>query len=184
MLAVEVVDEHTILETRGKDGKVVSTSKTVVAPNGKTATFEFSDSSNTHTDPVTGKGAMKRVAKGTVGSHAISGSWRTSSYQNVSDNGLTFTYKVDGDSLNMTSPTGQSYNAKMDGTDTPYKGDPGTTSISVKKIGKNIMQETDKGDGTVVSVSKMTVAPDRKTMTIAVNDKLQGTTMWFVAAKE
>jgi len=184
MMAVKVVDDHTIQETQKKDGKVVATSKTVVAPDGKTATFEFTDSSNTNAEPVTGNGTMTRVAMGPKGSHAISGSWRTSNMGNVSDNGLTFTYKVDGDMVSMTTPTGQSYNAKMDGTDTPYKGDPGTTSVSVKKLGKNVMEETDKRDGKVISVAKMTVAPDGKKMTVAVDDKLRGTSMSYMAAKE
>ncbi|MGC1550046.1 MAG: hypothetical protein WA777_16105, partial [Rhodanobacter sp.] len=128
--------------------------------------------------------ALTRVAKGPAGSHAISGSWRTSSYQNVSDNGLVFSYKVDGDSLSMNTPTGQSYTAKMDGTDAPYSGDPGTTSVSVKKMGKNMVQETDKRDGKVISVATMTVSPDGKSMKIMVKDELHKTTSSFVAAKQ
>lgn len=184
MMAVKIVDDHTVQETHKKDGKIVATSQTVVAPDGKTAAFEFSDSSNTNADPVTGKGTMSRVAKGPAGAHALSGSWRTTSYGDVSDNGLTFTYKVDGDNLSMTSPTGQSYSVKMDGTDAPFMGDPGTTSVSVKKLGKNIVQETDKRDGKVISISKMTVAADGKTMKIAVSDKAHGTTMSFMANKQ
>jgi uncharacterized Zn-binding protein involved in type VI secretion len=184
MMAVKVVDDHTIQETQKKDGKVVATSQTVVATDGKTAAFEFSDSSNTNAAPVTGKGTMSRVAKGPAGAHAMSGSWRTTSYGSVSDNGLTMTYKVDGDNLNMSSPTGQSYSAKMDGTEAPYRGDPGTTSVSVKKLGENILQETDMRDGKVISVAKMTVAADGKSMAITVDDKLHGSSMSFVAMKE
>jgi hypothetical protein len=127
---------------------------------------------------------MTRVAKGPAGSNAISGSWRTTSVENVSDNGLMFTYKTDGDSLSMTSPTGQSYTAKMDGTNAPFHGDPGVTQVSVKKLGKSAMQETDKRDGKVISVAKMTVAPDGKSMHVAVNDKLHGTSTSFVAMKQ
>lgn len=183
-VSIKVMDDRTIEETFKKDGKAVATSKTTVSPDGNTSTFEFSDSSATNADPVTGKGEATRVAKGPAGSHAISGSWRTSKVENVSDNGLMFTFKVEGDSLTMTSPTGQTYTAKLDGTDAPYKGDPGTTSVSVKRMGKNTMEETDKRDGKVISVSRMTVAPDGKTMTIAVNDKLHGTTSQFVAEKQ
>jgi hypothetical protein len=183
-VAIKVVDDRTIEETDKKGGKTVATSKTVVASDGKTATFEFSDSSNTNGDPVTGKGEMTRVAKGPAGAHAISGSWRTSKLDNISDNGLLFTYKVDGDSVSMTSPTGQSYTAKLDGTDAPYKGDPGTNGVSVKRLGKNGIEETDKRDDKVISVARVTVAPDGKTMTIAVSDKLHGTTSHFVAEKQ
>jgi hypothetical protein len=96
---------------------------------------------------------------------------------------LLFTYTGGGDSLSMTTPTGQSYTAKLDGKDVPYVGDPGTTSVSLKRIGDSI-EETDKRDGKVISVSKMTVAPDGKTMTIVVADKLHGSTATYVAEKQ
>jgi hypothetical protein len=124
------------------------------------------------------------VAKGPAGAHAISGSWRTTKLEGFSDNGLAFTYKVEGDSLTMTTPTGQSYTAKLDGTEAPYKGDPGTTSVSVKSMGKNAMEETDKRDGKVISVARITVEPDGKTMKIDVTDKLRGTKSQFVAQKQ
>jgi hypothetical protein len=183
-ISVKVVDDHTTMETDKKGGKVVATSKNTVSADGKTVTFEFSDSTATNADPVTGKFEEVRVAKGPAGSHAISGSWRASKVENVSDNGLMFTYKVDGDMLTMTTPTGQSYNAKLDGTDAPYKGDPGTTSVSVKRINKSTIEETDKRDGKVINVSRITVISGGKSMKIAVDDKLHGTTSSFVAAKQ
>jgi len=183
-VSIKIVDDRTVEETEKKNGKTVITSKTTVSPDGNTATFEFVDSSATNADPVTGKGEVTRVAKGPAGSHAISGSWRTTKMDNVSDNGLTWSYKVEGDSLTMTNQTGQSYTAKLDGTEAPFKGDPGTTSVSVKRMGKNTIEETDKRDGKVIVVYRMTVSPDGKTMTIAANDKLHGTTMQFVAEKQ
>ena len=129
-VAIKVISDHEIEETDKKNGKTVVTSKTMVSPDGKTLTFEFSDSSDTNAAPVTGKGQAARVAKGPAGSNAISGSWRTTKFDTLSDNAITWTYKVSGDELTMTNPTGQSYTAKLDGTDAPYKGDPGTTSVS------------------------------------------------------
>ena len=82
-----------------------------------------------------------------------------------------------------STPTGQSYTAKLDGKDVPYVGDPGTTSVSLKRIGDSI-EETDKRDGKVISVSKMTVSPSGKTMNIMVDDKLHGTTAMYVAEKQ
>jgi hypothetical protein len=183
-MSIKVVDDRTIEETDKKDGKTVGTSKTVLSPDGKTASFEFSDSSNSNGEPVTGKGTIIRVAKGPAGSHALSGSWRTSKMDSMSDNAVTVTYKVEGDTLNMSSPTGQSYSAKLDGTEAPYKGDPGVTSVSVKSIGKSAIEETDKRDGKVISVARISVAGDGKTMNIAVSDKLRGTSMQFVADKQ
>jgi hypothetical protein len=183
-VSIKVVDDRTVEEVDKKNGKTVATSKTVVSSDGKTATFEFSDSSNTNADPVTGKGTQTQVAKAPAGSHAISGSWVTSKMETLSDNGLLVTFKVEGDSLSMSNKTGQSYLAKLDGTDAPYKGDPGTTSVSVKSMGKNTVEETDKRDGKVISVARMTVGADGKTMTLKVEDKLHGTHSQFTATKQ
>lgn len=183
-MAVKVVDDHTIDRTEKKAGKVVLTAQTTVAVDGKTAAFEFTDNTSSNGATVTGKGSMIRVAKGPVGSHAISGAWRTASYGNVSDNGLSFTYRVDGDKVSMTTPTGQSYEATFNGAAAPYMGDPGTTSISVKKLGKRVIQETARRNGKVASVSTLTVATDGRTMKIATSDKLHGTTMSFVAVRQ
>jgi hypothetical protein len=184
MMNIKVVDEKTIEEVDKKDGKVVANSKTWVSADGNTMMFEFSDSSATNGAPVTGKGSEMRVAKGPEGSHAISGSWKMTKMDQLSDNGLTLTYKTTGDSVTMTTPNGQSYTAKMDGTEAPYKGDPGTTSVSVKKTGPNSLLETDKRDGKVISVTKITVSADGKSMLFSTDDKLHGTHTEFKATKQ
>jgi hypothetical protein len=182
--AIKVVSDHEIEETDKKNGKVVATSTSTVSADGNTMAFVFSDSSNTNADPVTGKGEATRVAKGPAGANAISGSWRTTKIENLSDNGLMWTYKVNGDELTMIAPTGQTYTAKLNGTEAPMKGDPGVTSVSVKMLGKDTLEETDKRDGKVISVAKSTVSSDGKTLKIAVDDKLHGTKIDFVAMKQ
>jgi hypothetical protein len=125
-----------------------------------------------------------RVAAGPAGSNAISGSWRMTKMENMSDNGIQWTYKVSGDELTMTTPTGQSYTAKMDGTEVPYKGDPGITTVSVKKMGKDTLEETDKRDGKVIGVMKSTLNSDGKTMRIVYEDKRTGQTTKSTATKQ
>ena len=183
-MAVKVINDREIEETDKKNGKVVATSKTMVSADGKKLMFEFSDRSNTNGAPVTGKGEEVRVAPGPAGSSPLSGSWRTTKIENMSDNAITWNYKVSGDELTMTNPTGQSYTAKLDGTEAPMKGDPGVTTVSIKKMGKNIIEETDKREGKVISVTKMTVGPDGKTANLVSEDKLHGTTMKFTAMKQ
>jgi hypothetical protein len=182
-VAIKVVDANTIEETDKKAGKTVTTSKVTVAPDGKTSTFEFSDSSDSNSAPVTGKGTSRKVAAGPVASHAVSGSWITTSFQSFSDNGVTVTYKTDGDMLSMTTPTGQSYTAKMDGTDAPYKGDPGITSVNVKMVGRTLV-ETDKRDGKVISRARSTVSQDGKSVSITFYDALHDRSMHWMATKQ
>ena len=97
-VSIKVVDDRTIEEVDQKNGKTVATSKTWVSSDGNTMMFEFSDSSATNADPVTGKGSETRVSKGPAGSHAISGSWRMAKMESLSENGLVITYRVTGDS--------------------------------------------------------------------------------------
>lgn len=54
----------------------------------------------------------------------------------------------------------------------------------MKSVGKNTIEETDKRDGKVISVARMTLAADGKTMTVKVEDKLRGTNGQFNAAKQ
>jgi len=124
-VAIKVVNDHEIQETDKKGGRVVGTLKSIISPDGKTVTFEFTDSSNTNGGPpVTGNGQETKVADGPAGSHAVSGSWKLSKFENLSEN-TDWTYAVKGDQITMTNPTGQSYTAKLDGTEAPMKGDPG-----------------------------------------------------------
>ncbi len=183
-VAIKVVNDHEIEETDKKNGKTVATSTMTVSPDGNTLMFSFSDSSNTSADPVTGKGEETRVAKGPAGSHAISGSWRTTKLENMSDNGLMWTYKVSGNELTMTTQTGQSYTAKLNGPQASFKGDSGTTSVSVKMMGKNTLEETDYRDGKAISVAKIVAAADGKTLKIMVDDKLRGAKSEFTAMKQ
>ncbi|RDJ00698.1 hypothetical protein DVT68_06200 [Dyella solisilvae] len=183
-VALTVVDARTVKETDKKAGKVVTIVTTTVAPDGKSAHFEFTDSSNTNGAPVTGSGEITRVAAGPAGSHAASGSWVTSSFDSLSDNGTTFTFKEEGGVLSMSTPAGQSYQAKIGGAEAPYKGDPGITSVSVKESGSNVLVETDKRDGKVISVSTSTLSADGKSMKIAVEDKLHNRSSSYVAIRQ
>src|SRR5580704_144764 len=104
-VAIKVVNDHSIEETDKKGGKVVATSTSTVSSDGNTMKFEFSDSSNTNGGPpVTGSGEATLVAKGPAGSNAISGSWRTTKLEGMSDNATLWTYKVSGDEITMTNP--------------------------------------------------------------------------------
>ena len=91
---------------------------------------------------------------------------------------------MSGDEITMTNRTGQSYTAKLDGTDAPMKGDPGMTTVSVKMIGKDTLEETDKREGKVIAVFRMTVANDGKTGKASVDDKLQNKTTEFAVTKQ
>jgi len=94
------------------------------------------------------------------------------------------TFKVDGNSLKMNSPTDVSYQATMDGTEAPVNGDPGVTTMSVMKTGANSMTETDKRTGKIISITEMTVEPDGQSMKMIMHNKLRGNTSSVAAMKQ
>lgn len=51
-------------------------------------------------------------------------------------------------------------------------------------IGKDTLEETDKRDGKVIGVMKLTVAADGKTAKATYDDKLQKRTMEYMATKQ
>jgi hypothetical protein len=173
---------NSVTEMDFRKGKQVATATTTISADGKTATTTFEDSSAS-TTPVKGAVVAKQVAPGPKGSHPASGSWQTVAYSGISDNGLTITYKVSGDSVTMSMPTGQGYTAKLGGPPAPYKGDPGTDMVQVKMDGK-AMVESDMRAGKVIGVYTTTPSADGKSISVVSENKLKGTTMSFTAKKQ
>ncbi|MGH9735130.1 MAG: hypothetical protein ACRD8A_11145 [Candidatus Acidiferrales bacterium] len=180
---VKVLDDRTIVVAAQKKGKTIGTAKDRVSADGKTMFVDFTRASTGNRAPVTGHSLLTRVASGPAGSHAISGSWQLAK-DTVSENELITTFKVNGNELTMTSPTGPSYTAKLDSTVATYHGDPGTTNVSVKKIDANTIEETDLRNGKIISVTRMTLLPGGKKMKIASDDKLHGEHSEVIAIKE
>ncbi len=181
-IAVHVVNASSVEIIEKKNGQVMFTGTRTVSPDGNTLKEKFTDT--TEAKPVTGEVTSTRVSPGAAGSHAIAGAWRTSKVDTVSSNGLTVTYQGATDGLKMSDPNGESYDAKFDGKDYPVEGDPGHTMVSLKRIGADTIEETDKRDGKVVSVSHMTVSKDGKSIHIEYTDKLPGGTTTFSMEKQ
>ncbi len=181
-VAVHIVDASSVETIEKKDGKVMYSDKQTVSADGKTLNDKFTD--NTGTQPVTGEITSTRVSAGPAGSHALSGAWRAEKLNTVSDNGLTVKYQVTADGLKMSDLNGNSYNAKFDGKDYPINGDPGHTMVSLKQVGKDTIEETDKRDGKIVGVFRMTVSADGKSIKAEYNDKQHGTTTTFTMQKQ
>ncbi len=173
-VAVKVVNDHTIERTYKKDGNVVSENKITVAADGNRATEEFKD--NNGSDHATGKGILKRVAKGASGSNAVAGSWRLEQVDSGSGNIFDPTYKIEGNTVTATAG-GESYTAQLGGKAVPAM-DNGKAdgTVSVKMLNKNTLRETYAKNGKVTSTVTMTVAPDGKTMQMVVHDMKSGVT--------
>jgi hypothetical protein len=182
-VSVTLVDAHTVKFVNKKDGKTISEITSVVSADGKTLTNTFTSYPMNGGEPVHEVGTFKRVGILSSGVHATSGNWEIVKFTG-SENDLLFSCKTNGDELTMTDPTGDSYTAKFDGNDYPYKGSYGTDAVSLKRIGDRTIEETDKLKGKAQDTQTMTVSPDGKTMTIVVHDLLRDGTSTFVATKK
>jgi hypothetical protein len=94
------------------------------------------------------------------------------------------TYKLEGESFSMRTPTGESYSAKLNGADAPYKGDSDANGVALRCIEKNTIEETAKLNGKAVSVTRLTVAPDGRSMIVSVKDLQDGSTNQFSVQKQ
>ena len=182
-LAVKVMDDRNAESTAKKGGSVVGTTKMAVSADNNTLTQQWSFT-NSNGKSGNGTSVLTRVGSAPKSGNMITGQWRIKDIPTYSDNVGIFTFKTSADGISYSAPTGESYTAKPDGKDYPYKGDPGTTSVVLKKINDRTLEETDKRDGKVISVAKMTVSPDGKTMTIVADDKLHNQQWKWVADKQ
>jgi hypothetical protein len=111
----------------------------------------------------------------------ITGEWKPDKMEE-SENASTFTYKMTNDTWHMSSPSG-SLEAKLDGTDAPFTGDPGLM-LSVKKLDAAHIEMVSKRDGKVVGIGHLSADPDGKHLKWHYEDKLNGTTLNAVGEKQ
>jgi len=182
-ISIHIVNASSLEITSKKEGKTVYRETDTVSGDGNTLTEKFADQTSGNPEPVTGEEIFTRVSKGTAGSHAVSGSWRAEKFNNLSNNGLTVTYQGTADGLKMSNPTGQTYDAKFDGKEYEMKGDPGHTMVILKRINPNTIEETDKRDGKVVGIFRMTVAKDGKSIDAVFEDKERNNKVSFTMYK-
>ena len=155
-LAVKIIDANHVEIVSKKGGKVVARSKYSVSTDKNSMQHEYMTNSSVNAEVVKGTTSYARIAYDKASANQMSGSWKAIKADKVSDNGLLVTYKSDGAMMTMSTPTGESYAAKTDGTDAPYKGDPGITTVSVK-IRKNTLEETYKRDGKATGMTRVEI---------------------------
>jgi hypothetical protein len=179
--AVRVVDANSVEFTSKKAGKTTFVAVEIVSPDGNTMTEEFTNTIEAQT--VTGKAMFTRASKGPIGAHALSGSWIMRTVRNDSSSGPTSTYQATKDGLTWSDSNSQSYDAKFDGKDYAVQGDPSHTMVSLRWIDEDTIEQTEKQDGKVIRVTRMTVANDGKSMKVETTAQ-RGTTMTYTAEKQ
>jgi hypothetical protein len=156
-LNVQAVDAHTVVLLAKKAGRTMFTEVDSVSQDGKTLTQMVKDT--TEAETVTIETQSHRVEGGPAGSHTVSGTWKAFKASR-SLNGSLIKYTCTKDSFSAESALGERYTAKFDGKFYPVEDDPGHTMVSAKLLNARTVELTSKRNGRIVSVSRLSVAPD------------------------
>lgn len=178
-LAVHILDKRSIKFTMKKAGKLTFECVETVSPDGRTMTEQFTNTSEAET--VTGNAGFIRVGEGPSGSHALSGKWSMQTVKNATRAGTLTTYESIAGGMKISDGS-QSYEARFDGKDYPADKD-GHSTVSLKLIDENTIEETDKEGGKILTVMRMTVSKDGSSMKVESSDKQRGGTMTYTAEK-
>lgn len=165
-MSVAQVDAQSVKFVRRKGDKEAGNNSLIVSADGKTLTNKYTTLNNANGKATSGETTLTRVGEPVTGAHAVSGKWTVDKVGNMSPEALTVTYKVEGDVLTTTAATGETYAAKLDGSETPIKGaadgavvsavrDGGGYKLTIKRAGKVVDETTltPSADGTLAFVS-------------------------------
>jgi hypothetical protein len=164
-----------VLQQGGKE--IVRFSDTVSADGTLTSKVTNHMGTQTATDQLT----AKRVGAAPAGSHPLSGSWLEQ--EHVAGDLRPVEYRMTSDGFQMRW-NGQSYDAKFDGKEYPVAGDPGKTTVSLKKIDDATVQETDHRQGKVVDEIRLALARDGNTIAVTDKDIAHGQTITYTLEKQ
>jgi hypothetical protein len=182
-ISIRVEVPGTIHVVTKKNGKTTSDSTRTVSRDGNSLGISSTNHPADGSPPFHAESMWTRVSDGPAGSDKTSGSWRV---QDVNEDsaGLTSTWKVSGDEVTMSTATGESWQAKIGGGESPVNGIYANETVSVKKLGPSDLEITYKRDGKVYVVDRVTVAADGKKMTTVSDNKWLGRTSTFVDEKQ
>lgn len=183
-VSVSVVDPSTVNLAYRKAGKETGEETVTISPDGRTATWKGVDRSAANGTPVEYDVQDTRVGTAPAGAHAMSGTWMAKSGGQVSEAALTMTMKTQGDTMTISYPTGESLTARFGGPAAVVSGDPGKSMVKLVRTGPSSFTSTMTRDGKLMSVATARVSPDGRTLTYRSENKQNGATSQFTAAKQ
>jgi len=178
---VKVLNPSSIEITYHRAGKVSGKETDTVSADGKSYTGTFANYDGAK--EVTGTFTEKRVSAGPAGSHAISGEWLQDQLTAGNDALLIVSYQMSADGFKMNA-NGQSYDAKFDGKEYQVVGDPGHTTVTLKRLSATSVEETDHRQGKVTDVIHLAAAPDGKSIALEDKDVAHGQTTTLTLDKQ
>ena len=180
-VAVQVLSPVSVQLVEKKAGKPVYELTYSVSGDGRTLTTRIID--HTGARVATATFAATRVAAGPAGAHSISGSWQIGALSDADDAARTFSYGLTAAGFSMKW-NGQSYDARFDGKEYPVVSDPGHTTVKLRKIDDNTVEETDYRRGKLTDEIRLAVAKDGRTLNVTDKDVERGQTTTFTLDKQ
>ena len=178
-IMIEVVDDNTVRTAARFEGRDLGATTWTVSEDGNSMKQEFVNMDGEV--ETTGDLTLTRVAAGPEGSHAMSGEWELGEYGELSDEALTFTYALDGDTLTSSS-NGGGWTATFGGDPVAIEGDESGGMIQVERTGDNSHRETYTRDGEVIGITDVVV--DGDTVTFTSTDPRDESVFSFTAARQ
>lgn len=170
-VGVRVIDDRTVEVFRKKTGKLYLDENFKVAPDGMTMTDSFALYNDSSEKPALATALLRRVGNAISGPHPMSGSWIQEGARDVSENALLATIVDTPDGgIKMSAATGEHYQAKFDGKEYPYQGDPDVDTVVLRRPEARVIEETLKRQGKIQRVTVMTFSEDGNTMTMDIRD--------------
>ncbi len=176
---IEVVDDNTVKFASRLGDTDLGGATWTLSEDGQTATAEWTDLGGD--TPVTGKTMYTRTAAGAEGSHAMSGEWAVSDVADINDEGLTFTYAVDGDTLTSTG-NGDSWTATFGGDPVAIEGSDSGVMVAVERLSDNSFRETYSRDGETLSSTDITI--DGNTLSGVSSGARDGSVVRWTATRQ
>lgn len=184
-IAVKTIDDRTVSFQYRKGGKVIAESTDTVSADGNSLMVKASNTNNAAGTKIEQSTTQVRVGGAVSGAHAISGAWQLDpKTTQVTDNAITMTLKVDGGMLHVTSPMGETLDARIGGDFTPNVGDPGKTLTKVEMPDPRTLVLTDKRGDKIVQVGTYKVSADGTAMDGSWTDPRDGSSGTFKITKQ
>lgn len=180
-LAVTVVSPSSIQITEMKGGVRAFVVNYEVSTDGNTLTTKFED--YTGTAVASGTLTETRRAPGPPGSHRVSGLWQPDQLHEVNEAARIYAYQMTDDQFSMQW-NGQSYNAKFDGNEYPVHGDPGKTTVTVKRVDDHTVDETDHRQGKVTDEIRLAAGSDGKSIEVSDKDLIHQQVTTYTLEKQ
>ena len=159
--SVRALDARTVEIVTKKNGKSFYTETDTLSADGNELTQLVRDT--TEAEAVTTQTWFRRIKKGAVGAHAISGLWRAYKMER-SPNSLIIKYRRTAEGFSAETPLGEKYDAKFDGKFVLTEDDPGQTMVAVKRIDERTVETRIKRGDQIAGGARLTVSADGQTL--------------------